>query len=71
MPADWSALGPLGTRAHRWFACSRKKGRWSSLIPAEKRAKELGMRAYWCRYCSGWHLTRKPLEQAERDGDRG
>jgi hypothetical protein len=53
----------LGRARHRdpaaWAVfrgCARKR-RFANAAAAEEGARALGIRAYACRYCAGWHLT--------------
>lgn len=39
-----------------WGKCGRK-ARFREEAVAVRRARELGLRAYPCQRCSGWHLT--------------
>ena len=39
--------------------CS-KKVRYKSSATAERKAKELNRRPYWCFRCRGYHLSSKP-----------
>lgn len=33
------------------------KTRFRTEFDAKKKGKEIGLRAYPCRFCKGWHLT--------------
>lgn len=43
-----------------WSRCKRKH-RFTDEHRATRRARELGLRAYGCSNCHGWHLTKAPL----------
>lgn len=43
-----------------WAWCKRKT-RFAEEHRAVRRANQLGLRAYGCSNCHGWHLTKMPL----------
>lgn len=43
-----------------WRSCSEKR-KYDHEGQANREAFKQHMRAYKCKYCSGWHLTSKPI----------
>lgn len=69
---DQEVTGRYGESAHR--SCGRKT-RYpteADALASALRYTLLGaprLRAYHCRYCDGWHLTKKELRERPETGD--
>lgn len=53
----------------RWGQCARK-ARFKDEHTANRRAAELGFRAYPCKFCRGWHLSSLPFRDHPHGGRR-
>jgi hypothetical protein len=64
------AEGAMNARIDSWARGCLNKRRYSTAALASRVAAgriRLGapmLRSYWCKHCSGWHLTSGPLETA-------
>lgn len=48
----------MGEKLIEWRSCKRK-ARYRNEHEAQRRANEIGLRAYECEICNGWHLTKQ------------
>jgi len=52
-------------RHNRWSTCERKT-RFPDYHEATRRAAQIGLRAYECMLCGGWHLTHQASRPSKR-----